>query len=188
MALLTGCGSLKGRFEAMKEPGYDGKLDRVLIVYENEETSAQYLGHSFADDFLTRFTGALTAQGVHAAIVRPRERELDSAGQIRVAFARARPRQMLNIGLTRAVDRAGWRMEGDKPSAVLSNVRTFAFTLTDVARNRAVWRGSVHYDIVPDAKTVADQFTAQLAAEGFLGGTQARGPLPAREAMVALPR
>lgn len=168
---LGACASPKGKVRAQKDPSYTGKLERVLIVSYNEEQAAPQLGRNFSETLFKRLSESLAQRGVVSEIVRPNKAELDENAPIRAAAARFRPRQTLYFGVTRVDTHTGvYRSTAtDLPHYVNDARVTFAFSLIDVGRNQTVWRGELYYYVLPDPKTVADQFAEQLAAEQFLG-------------------
>src|SRR5438045_645693 len=69
--MWSGCVSTKPRIEAKRDPAYNGKLERVLIVYHNDEAVAPRLGPKFSEEFLSRFSELLGQRGVVSEVVRP---------------------------------------------------------------------------------------------------------------------
>src|SRR5262245_54624569 len=77
LAFLPGCGSLKGEFKTHRDPNYGGKLERLLIVYYNEDDAKRYLGSKFSDTFLARVSEALKRKNVPVHVARPMQGAMD---------------------------------------------------------------------------------------------------------------
>jgi len=69
--MWSGCVSTKPKIEAKRDSTYNGKLERVLIVYHNDEAVAPRLGPKFSEEFLSRFSELLAQRGVVSEVVRP---------------------------------------------------------------------------------------------------------------------
>jgi hypothetical protein len=174
LLLLGACAGPKGNVESKRDPSYKGKLERLLIISHNEEAAAQSLGRTFSEALFARLSESLAQNGVVTEVVRPNKEELDQNAPVRSAAARFFPRQALHFGVSRVNTQAGvYRSTGaDLPHYSYDTSVAFAFSLFDVARNQVVWRGELRYSSLPDPKTVADQFVAQLVTEKFLGEKQ----------------
>jgi hypothetical protein len=166
----VGCSSSKKKLPSRRPPAYRGKLERVLVVYENEDECAGYLGRKFVDGFLARLAESLSARGVDLEAVRTRKSDLDPNVPIREAANRFHPGQALYFGLTRVVNRSGRTSPQELHPRSHEATLTFTFSLVDVSRNEVVWRGEVNYFVVPESYAVADQFVKQLGEAGFLTG------------------
>jgi hypothetical protein len=169
---LPGCSSLKGEFTTNRDPHYDGKLERLLIVYYNEDDAAQQLGAKFSDAFLGRVSAALARRNVPVHVARPMQGALDEQGVVRLAAARFHPRQVMQFALSRIAVQSGVTRTGggggSMPQFVNNQSVTFTFSLAELGTDKYVWRGNLRYSVIPEGTTVADQLVAQLVAERFL--------------------
>jgi hypothetical protein len=170
LAYMPGCGSLSGEFNVNRDPQYEGKLERLLIIYHNEDDAAHLLGAKFSDTFLGRVSEALARRKVQVHVARPMQGGLDEPGVARLAAARFRPRQVMHFALSRVAVQTGvTRSTAGSTAQFINNQSvTFTFSLAEVGTDRYVWRGSLRYPVIPEGATVADQFVAQLVAERFL--------------------
>ncbi len=166
----TGCVSPKAQIQTKRDISYTGKLERVLIIYHNEEDADPRLGRKFSDAFLTRFSEVLAQKGVVSEVVRPNKEEVDENTPVRSAAAKFHPSQALHFGLVRvASHNTAYRSSVQAlPRFSHGTSMAFAFSLFDVARGQTVWRGELQYLLEPDPKSVADQFVERLASEKFL--------------------
>jgi hypothetical protein len=170
LACLPGCGSLTGEFTTNRDPHYDGKLERLLIVYYNEADAAQQLGSKFSDAFLGRLSAVLARRNVPVHVARPMQGALDEQGVVRLAAARFQPRQVMQFALSRIAVQSGVTRSSFESGAQFVNNQsvTFTFSLAELGSSKYVWRGNLRYSVIPEGTTVADQLVAQLVAERFL--------------------
>ena len=169
LALLAGCASNQGKYQSQREPDYRSKMERVLIVYYNEDQSTLQMGKGFSTNLCARLTELLAQKGVVSEVVRPSERAVDQYASIRAAAARFRPGHLLYFGVGRVSSRGGvYRPSLEAlPQFVHVSLVHFIYSLHDVTRGKTVWRGEGHYNVLPYPKVVADEFYEHLAAEQF---------------------
>ena len=168
--LLSGCAT-SPRIEAKRDTSYTDKLERVLIVYHNEDQAAAQLGPKFSRDFLVRFQEVLGHESVPSLVVRPNKNEVDQDVPVRAAVADFRPRQALHFGLVRMASATTVSPQTYSSTSKVSHEKSlaFGFSLYDVTQGKTVWRGEMQYFHEPDAKSVADRFVEKLKAERLLG-------------------
>ena len=168
LLIFAGCASPQGKFQVNKDPSYDGKLKRVLIVSLNEDL-ASHLGRDFSNRLLTRFTMLLTQKGVSSEIVHLNQKDLDRTASVRSAVARFKPDQLFYVAVTRVLSRNGVqrRRSNDLPQFTSEMSISFEFNLTETQSGKTVWRGELHFYTVPYPEDVADQLVKQLGTERF---------------------
>ena len=161
---VTGCAAPKGRFQSLKEPGYAGKLERVLLVYRNVNTEST-LGRQFSDRLAKRMAMLLEQKSVPSESVRLEREVLDRTAPIKAAAIRFRPKQLLYFGVTRADSVAGMRRVGaDLPQFRSELSVTLEFSVVDAQSGRTVWRTEAYFYSPPEPEAVADQLFDEFRA------------------------
>jgi hypothetical protein len=182
IAFLASCSTPNGKVQSRKDPAYQGKLERVLLVYDDHEKTASLtvlsprsLGPKFSAAFLRRLTEVLTEKGVTLEVVRPDPEALDPDAPAQAAATRFHPDHLLRFGIaSMASHTRPYSFSPSQQQELLSARFTqdtevvFGFSLVDPARHQIVWRGELSYYVIPFPEHVADQFVQQLAAEKFL--------------------
>lgn|ERR1043166_5858645 len=165
---LAGCASPQGKFRSQKDPSYNEKIGRVLVVYYNVDTTSS-LGRGFSDRFATRVAALLTQKSVPSEIVRMEREALDRNAPVKAATARFRPRQFLSFAVTRVDSMGGVHQAAPGQLLQFSSEMsaTFEFSLADAQSGRTVWRTEAHYYSPPRAEDVADQLLEQLRVAGL---------------------
>ena len=165
LLLLAGCASPQGKFQAVKDPSYAGKLERVLIVYFNLDT-ASTLGRDFSDGLATKLAALLAQKNVPAEVVRLERAALDRNAPVKAAAVRFHPKQFLYLNITRVRTSAGSHQSfsGDVIHFTSDTSANFEFSLVEAQTGRTVWRTEAYYFAPPHAEDVAAQLIEQIIA------------------------
>lgn len=167
--ILAGCATPQGNFQTKKDPSYQGKLERVLIVPRNEDMASR-LGRDFPNRLLTRLASSLAQKDVASEVVRLNKEDLDPDAPVKAAAAQFKAGQLLYISLTRVLSRneAHPATLYGLPQFASEVSIVFAFSVVDVPSGKTVWRGALQFDTVPYPEDVADQLLKQLETEQLL--------------------
>ena len=163
---LVGCATPQGNFQTKKDPSYQGKLERILIVPRNEDM-VSHLGRDFPNRLLTRLTSSLAQKDVASEVVRLNKDELDPDAPVKSAAAQFHASQLLYVSLPRVLSRneAHPATLYGLPQFASQVSIVFAFSIVDVPSQKTVWRGALQFDTVPNSEDVADQLLKQLETE-----------------------
>jgi hypothetical protein len=167
LLILLGCASPKSNFQSKKDPSYEKKLDRILVVYVSQaqdklHVASQHLGAEFSDRLAKQITVLLAQKSVPCDIVRL-EDELDRNVPINAAAARFGAKQDLYFWV-RSVRR--------KPivnSLAYDTTITLEFSLWDRQIKKTVWRTeATFFGCSPLADDTAKQLVHELGTAGLL--------------------
>jgi hypothetical protein len=166
---FAGCATSKGRVVSKRDPSFEGKLQRVLIICPDRQTSAS-LGNQFASRFLKQLTNSLTQSGVPAASVDVEKEALDNRALVEKAANHFRAGQMLDWSIAgiNTMSTVRQTMPGDIPSFRSSTSVALEFGMYDVWVNRVVWRARFTFQMSPSPEAVADQLVEELVAAKLL--------------------
>ena len=167
LLVLLGCAAPKSNFQSKKDPAYQRKLERVLVIYtsqaqDKQHVISQHLGADFSDRLAKQITVLLAAKGVPCEIV-CLEDELDRNAPVGAAATLLGAKQDLYFGLEYA---------GRRPminSLAANSTTTLKFSLYDRQTKKTVWRTeAAFFSSPPLAKDVAKQLVQELVSEGLL--------------------
>lgn len=169
LVILAGCASPQGDFQTKRDPSYQNKLDRTLIVSVNDDLAAR-LGRDFYDRLYARLTQTLATKGVLTQVVHQNKEAVDPAQPIRSAFDTFHPNQVIAVAVTSVNSRnevrpANWESLPQFSSEVSI---AFSFVVSDAKSGKVVWRGTDQFHLLPAPEDVADQLIGQLQTESFL--------------------
>jgi hypothetical protein len=164
--ILVGCATPQGHFQTKKDPSYQGKLERILIVPRNEDMASR-LGRDFPNRLLTRLTSSLAQKDVATEVVHLNKEDVDPDAPIKSKAAQFKANQLLYVSLIRVASRNEARPAtlSSLPQFASAVSIVFAFGVVDVQSEKTVWRGNLQFDIIPNPEDVADQLLKQLEAE-----------------------
>jgi hypothetical protein len=168
LAILMGC-STAGRFRSTKDESYDGKLERVLIVYCAEDTRVS-LGRHFSERLVSHLTDLLGRQNVISESVQFDRSALDRSAPVKAAESRFQPRQVLYFYVTRMNSSSSVQMAdlNQLPHFNNSMVVTLAFEIVDSKSDKTIWRTEVDYYSIPNPEQVAAALAESMRAAKLL--------------------
>src|SRR5215510_7063954 len=76
LLLFGGCASPKAHFQTQKLPSYSGKLEKVMIVFMEQDT-AQFVEKNFLDELAQALAYSLAQREIPSATVRIPKTALD---------------------------------------------------------------------------------------------------------------
>ena len=166
LLILTGCASPQGNFKTKKDPSYQSKLERVVIVPRNEDMASR-LGRDFPDRLLTRLASSLAQKDVASEVVHLNKEDVDPDAPVKSKAAQFKAGQLLYVSLIRVASRneAHPATLYGLPQFASAVSIVFAFGVVDVPSGKTVWRGELRFDTVPNPEDVADQLLKQLETD-----------------------
>jgi hypothetical protein len=166
--IMMGC-STSGRFRSTKDESYEDKLERVLIVYSDEDTRA-ILGRDFSHRLVGDLIDLFARQNVTSESVQFERSRLDGSATVKAAETRFQPRQVLYFRVVRMNSSSSVEMLNPDHLPHFSNsmVVTFEFEILDSKGDKAIWRTDVDYYSVPDPKKVAADLGQNMRAAKLL--------------------
>lgn len=159
---LSGCRTA-GKFRSQREEGYEGKLNRVLLVYSDQNSTAT-LGRDFPRRVVSRLGESLSRQNVSSEAVPFSASALDNDAPVRAAADRFSPSQILYFTLVRINSSSSIVQTGpnDVPQYSHTMVVTLSFSVWDAKTAQTIWRTEADYYSAPRAEDVADAVIDQL--------------------------
>jgi len=169
LLILTGCASPQGDFQTKRDPTYQSKLERILIIPQNEDMAAR-LGRNFPNRLLTRLASSLAQKDVASQVVHLNKEDVDVDAPVKSAVVQFKASQLLYVSLIRVASRNEARPGGlySLPQFATEVSIVFAFGVVDVPSGKTVWRGNLQFDTVPNPEDVTDQLLKQLETERLL--------------------
>lgn len=168
LVVMCGCSSA-GKLRVRRDPSYGGKLERVLIVYNPQNTRAS-LGKNFSNRLISHLKDAFARQNVTSESVEFDGSALDRGAPIRAAEAQFQPKEALYFRIARFNSNSSltWMDANDFPHFSNSMLVTLEFEMVDSKTQKTIWRAEVDYYSVPDPKKVATQVAEGLRAAKML--------------------
>jgi len=169
LALIFIMGCTSPKFRSKRDESYDGKLERALIVYYDENTRAT-LGRDFSRRLVNRLGDLLDKQNVPCESVLLNNSALNRSAPLKAAAERFQPSQLLYFSITRAsTSSSTYLMDAnDLPHFSHSMVVTLEFDVFDSKTDKTVWRTAVDYYTAPRPEDVAEQVIEQLRVAKLL--------------------
>ena len=167
LMLFCGCASPKAQFQTQKLPAYSGKLEKVMIVFMEQDTS-QFVEKNFLDQLAQALAYSLAQREIPSATVRIPKTTLDREESIIVASKHFYPKHLIFLGFTN-LDRHwfGSPVHGHYETSV-----TLEFEIKETTSKTtawpSVWRADASFPSPPTPKDAAQQLIHQLVAEGLL--------------------
>ena len=166
LILFGGCASPKAQFQTQKLPSYSGKLEKVMIVFMEQDTS-QFVEKNFLDQLAQALAYALAQREIPSATVRIPKTTLDREQSIITASKHFYPKHLIFLGFTNLNRHwSGSPVHGHEETSV-----TLEFEIKDSSKTSAwpsVWRADASFPSPPTPKDAAQQLIHQLSAEGLL--------------------
>jgi len=161
--LVAGCAAPKGNFRTQKAEDYNGKLERVLVVYYPAETTST-LGRDFLDHVADGIAARLVARNVPAETLRLQRDALDRNAPIKAAAVRFRAKQLLACVITHVDFQGGAHRTTPEslPTFNSSLSTSLEFSLMDAQSGRTVWRTEAYFYAPPRPEDIADQMLGEL--------------------------
>ncbi len=165
---VTGCVAPEPTFQTKKDPAYEGKLEKVLIVSENEELAGR-LGPDFSRRLLERFAAALAQKGVTSEIVHTNNEDLDPSAPVKAAADRFLPRQIFYIGVIQVQTQSqSSAIQGPLFAPDKSVAMSIGCRIADRQSGKTVWAGKLQANPPQPPEKIADHLVNQLEAERLL--------------------
>jgi hypothetical protein len=166
--IMMGC-STSGRFRSKKDESYADKLERVLIVYSDEDTRA-ILGRNFSHRLVDDLIDLFARQNVTSESVQFDRSKLDGNATVKAAEARFQPRQVLYFRVTYVNTSSSFLMvdPNQLPHFSHSMAITLEFEVSDSKGDKTIWRTDVDYYSVPNPKKVATDLAENMRAAKLL--------------------
>jgi hypothetical protein len=171
LVVIFGC-STPGRLKAQKDESYEGKLERILIVYYPENTGAS-LGRNFSDRLVSQLKDSFARQNVTSECVQFDGSALDRGAPVRTAASRFQPKQLLYFRIARLNSNSSttWIDTGQYPQFPRfsnSMVVTLDFEIVDSKTDKTIWHAEVDYYSAPDPRQVAAQIAENMRVAKLL--------------------
>jgi hypothetical protein len=161
---LVGCAAPKGTFLTKKDSSYQGKVQRVLIVYQKQSRDAEpALNRRFSDRLVSQLAELLRSKEIPSEVACFEQDELDRDANLKAAAAPFGPTQLLSFGITRLNEHV-WLNNGVTRMVSVG----LELRLIDYRTGKTVWRTQATYGIPPDPENAAAELLGQLVADHFL--------------------
>ncbi len=166
--VLSGCRTA-GKFKSLRDQAYEGKLERVLLVYSDDNRAATF-GRDFSRRVVSRLADSLARQNVTSEAVPFASADLDQAAPVKAAAARFAPAQILyfHVASIKSSSWIHWTDVNDLPVYSHTVAATLEFSVSDSKTDKTIWRTEALYYVDPRAQDVANAVIAQLRAAHLL--------------------
>ena len=166
--VLSGCRTA-GKFKSMRDQAYEGKLERVLLVYSAENRAGAF-GRGFSRRVMSRLADSLARQNVPSEAVPFASSALDQAAPVKAAAARFAPGQILyfRVASIKSTSWMHWTDVNDLPVYTHTVAATLEFSVSDSKTDKTIWRTEALYYVDPRPQDVANSVIAQLRTARLL--------------------
>jgi hypothetical protein len=171
--MLTACATPKPVGNFQRDPAYNKKLDRVLVVSMNPALVDENVNRRFSSSETEKLIALLKTRGVETQVTSVNAKAGDAKDEILQAALRFQPHEILYFGPTHGHHRVlmsrGWNSHVLRDT--VDNL-TFRAKLVDVSMSRTVWHGDMSYSSEPEPETVAEQLVDRLGKDNLLPAAQ----------------